>query len=174
MEIENELMNSEDTDLKYSRRSRSKDSRDYDNRASKERPPIVFGHISKYNLDESILADTRYKFAFNAYMVRGEEIPQNFYTSQRNGWEPVEASEYPQARRIYKHDPFRKRESEDELIRVDGQILMRRDVETCEKEAQFFDEENYHKDNIVNMHKGDYGGTRVFSHSRTRDSRLKI
>lgn len=166
---ENKFTESENTEPKFSRRSRSADNRDSESRAGNERPPIVFGNVSRFNFDPSILADKRYEFGFTPYIVNNDQVMQNFDNAMYRGWECMEASEYPQAKRVYKHDPFRRRESEDDFIRVGGQIAMRRPIELKEAEDRYFDEENFHKEKLVEIHKGDSpGGTRVFSHSRTK------
>jgi len=173
--MENKPLMPEDSEPKYSRRSRSLDNRDSDDRAASERPPIVFGNQSQFNFSESILADKRYQFGWTPYIVSNEEIHQNYNKALDSGWECMEASEYPQLRRTYKHDPFRKREDEEEFIKRGGQIAMRRNMDIKEAEDKHFDEENFHRQQMVDVHKMDTpGGTRVFSHSRTRSSRAEF
>ena len=174
--MENKPLMPEDSEPKYSRRSRSLDNRDSDDRAASERPPIVFGNQSRFNLPESVLADKRYEFGWTPYMLRNEEMHQKFDDSMAKGWECVEASEYPQLRRTYKYDPFRKRtDGEEESIKVGGQICVKRKIEIKEAEDKHFNEENFHRQQMVDVHKMDSpGGTRVFSHSRTRSSRAEF
>lgn len=169
-------MNMEDqaqlSENKYSRRSRSADDREANNRAASERPPIVFGNISQFNFDESVLADRRYQFGWTPYIVANDEIHQQFDRAIQSGWECMEASDYPQLKRVYKHDPFKRREDEEELIRRGGQIAMRRKIELKQAEDKYYDEENFHKEQLVSIHTQEHpGGLRVFSHSRTKGSR---
>ena len=172
---ENQTLAPEGAEPRQSRRSRSLDSRDSDNRASQERPPIVFGNISRYNLDPSILADKRYRFSWVPYMVNNEEIHQYYDNAVRRGWEAVEATDYSQARRVFKKDPLRNRADEEEYMKVGGQICMRRKEEICKDEDKYFSEENAHRDKLVDLHKDTTpGGTRITGYSRTRSSRPDV
>jgi len=173
--MENQALTDENTEPKYSRRSRSADQRESNGRAASERAPIVFGNVSRYNLDPSVLADRRYQFAWTPYVIANDEVHEKFDLAIERGWECVETTDYPTLRRTYKHDPFRKRESEDVTLKVGGQICMRRDVEIMEAEQKHFDEENFHRDQLVKVHQLDApGGTRVFSQSRTKSAVAKF
>lgn len=145
----------------YSRRSRSADNRSSDSRSSNSRPPLVFGYGSKFNIDEQTRSDSRYQFGWVPYIVRNEETSLEFDNSIRSGWECALASDYPQMKRTYKHSPLTKRQDEDELIKRDGMVFMRREIELKEMEDKHFNEEQYHSNMLVNAAaQSDPSGTR--------------
>lgn len=167
-EVENnEDLTSEDSP-KFSRRSRTADHRSARSRAGDERAPIVFAHVSQFNIDETTRADKRYKFGYVPYIVGNDEVHLPYDNAVRKGWEKAPASEYSQLRRIH-DDPFRRRDAEDDFIRNGGQLMMRRPIEIDEAEDQHYIEENAHRDKMIAAHQIDTpGGMQVFSQSRTR------
>jgi hypothetical protein len=177
MERVEEQNDTNESEIKLSRRSRSADNRGMNDRTAGERPPIVFGNNSRFNLDESVRVKARNEgkeVAFVPYSIRGQESYETCDNACEKGWEYTEASKYSSLKRNYNQDPFRRRESTDEFVKVGGQILMERSLELKEAEDRYFNEENFHRQTLVEQHKWQAGGNQVFSSSRTKDSRLKI
>lgn len=135
--MEDDTINeNESAENRVTKRSRSGSGRESTAREIDERAPLAFGHMSRFHLPESILADKRYEFGWSAYMVRGEEFHQSYNNAKHKGWENLPPSEYSVLNKKYKNDPFRSREVENDSYYESGQIAMRRRVEDKKKEDQ--------------------------------------
>lgn len=151
------------TPIKRSRTS----YRSAESRVADERKPIVFAHVSEFNINPSILADTRYRFGFVPYMRRNNEIHTEYDRAVSMGWVKASKNEYAQAQRI--DDPFRRRHDEDDFVRTGGQIMMKRPVEIDDAERRHYDAENAHSDELIRARQFEGPSPlEVYSHSRRR------
>lgn len=135
------------------RASRATESHSYEGRVTEERPPIVFSENSRFNVPQAIKdADPLHSYSYIAYMSGGTEKRDEYYDAiHRRYFKPVRASENPILARRYELDPFDKKD-EDDLIKVGGQILMKRPIEAKEAEDKYYDEKNSRNAYISEMH----------------------
>lgn len=160
------------SETNYSRRSRISDKRGTNCREATRRAPITFGNISQFNVVDSVLADRRYQFGWVPYIVNNQQVEIPYDNAVRDGWQCVESSEYHGLQRVYKHDPFNRRQDEDQLIRKGGQIFMKREVELKEAEEKYYDEERAHRDRLIKMHiKDSPSSVHIMSQHRSVEDR---
>lgn len=143
---------SPDTDI---RSTRSASSREAQSRTMEERPPIVFGLGSRFNLPDSVVK--RLKEAgkvpgFVVYSSGNVEQKENYYNATDRHWKPLVASDFPELARQYELTPFSTKE-EDQLIRRGGQIAMVRDKEIDDAEKKHYDEANRREQYMIDMYK---------------------
>src|ERR1700735_1325234 len=84
----------ESEDKRLSRASNARRTRTED-----ERPPIVFGSGSRFNLPAKILKkleDDGKVLGFVVYSSGNVEQKENFYNAVERGWKPLDAREYPE------------------------------------------------------------------------------
>src|SRR4051812_25403385 len=93
-----------DNKTKFIRRSRTADYRSSESRADDERSPIVFAHVSRFNIHESVRADKRYTFGYVPYTVNNEETHLPYDNAVDKGWEKASSSKYGLLRRIHNDD----------------------------------------------------------------------
>lgn len=138
----------------FCRRTRSSDTREHDSRSANERPPITFGGGTGFNLPQSVLDDKKFRFSFKEYSTRGNEDYSKCQSAEDAGWDTVEASEYPALKRSYKCNPRKRdRDTDDDLIRYQGQICYKRSEEICQLEDKHNDEKLNHDETLLNAYK---------------------
>lgn len=143
--------------------------RDSESRAGNERPPIVWGMGSQFNYDQSVIDDIRYQFGWVPYIIANDEVSIPYDNAIKQYWEPTPASEYAQLKRHYK-DPFnRGRETDEDFVKRGGLISMRRLKEYEKSEEAYYNEENNHKERVIdNYREATPGDVQMMSHSRVR------
>lgn len=135
--MENEVEKLEETQL-LNRRSRSSGGRESSNRSIELRKPIAFGHISRFFFPESVNADEENECSWAAIMLRGEDFRESYNRAVHKGWTKLDPSRYPDLKRIYKNDIFRKRELESDAIFESGQIALVRPSEAAKEEKKYW------------------------------------
>lgn len=154
------------------RTPRSASSREAKGRISKERPPIVFGAGSRFNLPESVVKKIRedgQEPGFVVYSSGNTEQRENYDNAVERGWKPIQKCDYPELSRQSELSPFGKRE-EDQLIRRGGQIAMVRDSEIHEAEQDYYDSEKQRQQYMADMYKqSDPRYPKPFMDERTRN-----
>lgn len=141
--------------IKVTRNSRNVESRAFESREANERPPIVFGGGSRFNLPSSVvqkLRDNDQEPGFVVYSSGNAEQKENYYNAIDRGWRPLSALEHPELARQYEMSPFGARE-EDQLIRRGGQIAMVRDTATHIAEQDYYDSEKQRQEYMADMYK---------------------
>jgi hypothetical protein len=140
----------------FSRRTRSSDTREANSRAASERAPISFGTGTGFNLPQSVLDDKRFRFSFKEYSVRGVEDYARCESAEDSGWDAVESADYPALKRSYKCTARKRtRDTDDDLVRYQGQICYRRLEELCAEEDRQNDEKKHHDETILSAYKKD-------------------
>lgn len=137
------------------RSSRASSSRVARSRISEERPPIVFGGGSRFNLPKNVikkLKDDGKVPAFVVYSSGNTEQKENYFEAAERGWKPLQANDFPELSRQYEMSPFGKRE-EDQLIRRGGQIAMVRDEAIDKAEKDYYDAEKQRQEYMTDMYK---------------------
>lgn len=140
-------------------------------RVEDERPPIVFGGGSRFNLPPGVvkkLRDTDKVVGFVVYSSGNVEQKENYFNATERGWRPLDSREFPELSRQYELSPFGKTE-EDYLVRRGGQIAMIRDKDIDDAEKDFYDAEKRRNEYISDMYKqSDPRYARPFLDERTR------
>lgn len=124
-------------------------------RTEDERPPIVFGGGSRFNLPPNIikkLNDSGKVLGFVVYSSGNVEQKENYFDALDRGWKPLDAREFPELVRQYELSPFGTKE-EDYLIRRGGQIAMIRDKEIDDAERDYYDSEKQRQEYMASMYK---------------------
>jgi hypothetical protein len=156
------------------RLSRASTSR-RESRTSEERPPIVFGGGSRFNLPQNIikkLQDNGKVLGFVVYSSGNVEQKENYDTAIERGWKPLDSREFPELSRQYELSPFGTRE-EDYLIKRGGQVAMVRDKEIDDAERDYYDSEKQRQEYMASMYKTSQSDPRLpkpFIDQRTRHS----
>ena len=136
------------------RAARSTESRAHEGRISNERPPIVFGSGSRFNIPISVIKDDPdHAYSFVVYSSGNEEQKENYFDAIDRGYKPVPASEHPSLARNYELSPFERREDGDQLIRRGGQVLMKRPIELHDAENEHYDSEKQRQEYMADMYK---------------------
>jgi len=140
-------------------------------RIEEERPPIVFGGGSRFNLPSNVvkkLHDSDKVVGFVVYSSGNVEQKENYFDAIDRGWKPLDAREFPELSRQYELSPFGKTE-EDYFIRRGGQIAMIRDKEIDDSEKDYYDSEKQRQEYMAAMYKqGDLRSPRPFIDERTK------
>lgn len=148
--------NSAVTKTSSPRVSRNLESREFEGRIVNERPPIVFGGGSRFNLPPNLLKRFKndgYVLSFVVYSSGNVDQKENYYNAIDRGYDPVASNEAPELRRRVELSPFGAREEGDQLIRVGGQTLMKRRVEDQEAEDKYYDSENSRQEYMMNLYR---------------------
>lgn len=152
--VETETINHMASRSTNPRASRSTESRAFESRVAEERPPIVFGGGTRFNVPPSVMKDDPdHVYGFVVYSSGNTEQKENYYEAMDRGWKPVPAAEHPSLSRGYEMTPFERREEGDQLIRRGGQILMKRTTETHTAEQDYFDSEKQRQQYMADMYK---------------------
>lgn len=137
------------------KRFSSRESTSRKSRVEDERPPIVFGGGSRFNLPPNILKklhDTGKVLGFVVYSSGNVDQKENYMNAIDRGWKPLDAREYPELIRQYELSPFGIRE-EDYLIRRGGQIAMIRDKEIDDAEKDYYDADKQRQEYLLDMYR---------------------
>lgn len=139
------------------RRSRSTDSRSFENRSANERAPLTYGLISRFNIQDKVnkkYKDLGYDICWIAYSVNNGETRENFFRHMDMGYEPILSAEEPDICRNYNISPFddRNDRGENKLICRGGQALTKIKTEDRQNFLAQFDDENRRNDYITAMH----------------------
>ena len=140
----------ESEDKRLSRASNARRTRTED-----ERPPIVFGSGSRFNLPAKILKkleDDGKVLGFVVYSSGNVEQKENYFNAVEREWQPLDARQYPELLRQYELSPFGVKE-EDHLIRRGGQIAMIRDKDIDAAERDYYDSEKSRQEYMSSMYK---------------------
>lgn len=144
------------TEAKSPRASRNAESRAFEGRVAAERPPIVFGAGSRFNLPPSLVKrfkDDGKSVCFVVYSSGNVDQKENYDNAIERGYQPLTASMAPELARQYELSPFGTRDEADQLIRRGGQIAMIRDTEIHEAEDKYYDSENQRQQYMADMYK---------------------
>lgn len=153
------------------KRFSSRESTSRKTREVEERPPIVFGGGSRFNLPANVnrkLQDSGKVLGFVVYSSGNVDQKENYFNALDRGWRPLDAREFPELIRQYELSPFGVRE-EDYLIRRGGQIAMIRDKEIDDAEKDYYDSEKQRQEYMASMYKtADPRHPKPFIDERTR------
>ncbi len=135
------------------RESRGVELRGHQSREARERPPIVYGHTSKFNLPPHINArakDSGKILGWVAAWGGNEALEENYEDSLSRGWEMADEASYPELCRHYEKSPYGQRERTPG-IRKGGEILMEMDLAVHEGWNNFYDSENEYNKLVLEM-----------------------
>lgn len=145
-------------------------------RVEDERPPIVFGGGSKFNLQANVVKkvkDSGKVLGFVVYSSGNTDQRENYFDAMERGWVPLDARDFPELKRQYQLSPFANRE-EDYLIRRGGQIAMMRDKEIDDAENAHYNAERRRQEVLSEMYaQTDPRHPKPFMDERSRE-RIRI
>lgn len=151
---------------------RSLDNRAHESRVTEARPAIMFSEGSGFNVPEAIrLGDPDHRYAYIPYVCAGKELEHEYSDAIFNrGFEPVRASDHPTLSRRYAMSPFAERK-DDDLIKLGGQVLMKRHIDNARQEDSRFDEKIARDNYIRKMHSQNANDPRLFIDDRNNGVR---
>jgi len=145
---------------KNPRASRSMELRGFkEGRVKDERPPIVFGLGSRFNLPPQLVQrfkDDGYVLSWVVYSSGGSDHKENYYEAIDKGYQPLPASAAPELMRQYELTPFgdgKREEASNQLIQKGGQTLMKRPIEIHNAEEDFYDSENQRQQYMSDLYR---------------------
>lgn len=164
-------MENVEKEVTNNRSSRGIEQRSAHSRVSDERPPIVFGGGTRFNLPASVvkkLHDSNRVPGFVVYSSSNQDQKENYYDAVDRGYKPLRAEEFPELARQYELSPFDSKE-ETQLIRRGGQVCMVRDEEIHNAENDYYDEAKRRDQYLADMYKQtDPRYPKPFADERTR------
>ncbi len=153
------------------KRFSSRESTSRKSRVENERPPVVFGGGSRFNLPQNVIKKLHDKgkvMGFVVYSSGNVEQKENYHDALDRGWRALDAREFPELLRQYELSPFGVCE-EDYLIKRGGQIAMIRDKEIDDAEKDYYDSEKQRQEYMASMYKqSDPRHPKPFIDERTR------
>jgi hypothetical protein len=152
------------------RKPRASDARVNENKNFvQRRAPITIGTGSFFNVPQEILrSDPDHSYSFIPYHSGGRELLEEYEEAVYvDGFVPVKRSSHPLLKRNAVETPFSRKE-EDDLVKVGGQILMKRPIEYKIEQDKVQDMHIRAQEAIKDMHRSDnMGVTRVINDTRT-------
>lgn len=150
------------------RLSRATEKRSYESRVTESRAPITFSEGSGFNVPAHIReSDPNHSYAYIPYICAGKELEHEYSDAIFNrGFQPVKATDHPSLSRRYHMSPFAERK-DDDLIKMGGQVLMKRPLEYKQAEDRVFDEKIARDNYIRKMHSQNANDPRLFIDDRS-------
>jgi len=144
---------------------RQDENKNYVNR----RAPITVARGSFFNVPREVLdSDPDHSYSFIPYYSGGQELLEVYEEAVHvDGFRPVKRSSHPLLKRQTVETPFSRKE-DDDLVKVGGQILMKRPIEYKIEDDKNDEALIRAQDAMKEMHRSDnMGVTRVINDTRS-------